>query len=187
MSDNSDHPDKALGPAALAALERAKRAQFGHKEWTEAVVQYRGWFRDLEGRVRQSTRGAGVPRHQRRQLDYGPYCFIHLLRGQRRATKAKGLCITCYTRLRRQTHDSRYTRRYWRYNIVCGHLERPHHGRGMCKLCWTKSYQRPVRIFVEATKVAKARRLARVEEAPPADQERRARHRALELAARARP
>lgn len=137
-------------PQALYHAERKKR---GHtqiaipfREWQQALAEYHGWYKDLEARA-EHTMGLDTPRHMRRQLVFGAHCFIHARVGITRPTKAKGLCITCYCRLRHQKNDPRRKRRYWRYNIVCGHLHKPHHGHGMCRNCWQKTHGRGMRIL----------------------------------------
>jgi hypothetical protein len=149
MSDSSSQSEP-VGPLALARLERDKRNKrrkhqpakpiaLTHGEWAQALAAYQGWYRNLEERARQRF-GNGTPGALRRQLELGPFCYIHARLDQHRASKAKGLCITCYSRLRRQKHDGRRRRRYWRHNIVCGHLHRVHHGHGMCRGCYQKTH-----------------------------------------------
>jgi hypothetical protein len=132
-------------PIATAKAERARRAAMRHGEWMSAVASYKGWYANLERRASEHF-GAGTPGHQRRQLPLGPYCYIHSRRGETRAAKARGLCITCYSRLRRQRRDDRYARRYWRYNVVCQHFEKPHHAHGMCRSCYQKTHGQEARV-----------------------------------------
>lgn len=123
--------DGALGPAALARLERGRRRDSEASLMAAAERELVRWYRDVGTRVALSTGGyAGT--HRGQVITTGLKCFCG------KPTKALGLCSPHYVSIWKRVHGRIAGRRFRGHRwALCRHPgeNRPHHSYGLCGAC----------------------------------------------------
>jgi hypothetical protein len=124
-----------------AAAEARKQAR-----WAEAEAEFTAWYQDVGTRAEKTTKGnAGA--NYGKVITTLPKCWCG------KATTALGMCINHYVHWYRQKTGRIGNGKHLRNQAALCHPDRTHHGKGLCKPCYTDLPETKARI--KATKLVR--------------------------------